>query len=68
MDRLTSGQHLDELADALGAGFGFLGVPDPVEDGVPIRTRQSCEHRRARGSARRAEARSSGTSMLACPA
>ena len=45
MDGLTSGQHLDKLADASGAGFGFLGVCDPVEDGVPIRTRERLEHR-----------------------
>ena len=41
MDGLSSGQQLDKLANAPGAGFGFLGVSDPVEDGVPIRT---CEH------------------------
>src|ERR1700733_2716505 len=45
MDGLTSGQHLDKLADAPGAGFGFLGVSDPVEDGVPIRTCERLEHR-----------------------
>src|SRR5271169_4021940 len=45
VDRLTSGQHLDKLADAPGAGFGFLGVSDPVEDGVPIRTRERLKHR-----------------------
>src|ERR1700722_9772183 len=45
MDRLTSGQHLDKLADAPGAGFGFLGVCDPVEDGVPIRTSERLKHR-----------------------
>ena len=27
-----------KLVDAPRAGFGFLGVSDPVEDGVPIRT------------------------------
>ncbi len=45
MDRLTSGQHLDKLSDAPGAGFGFLGVSDPVEDGVPIRTCEHLKHR-----------------------
>ena len=45
MDGLTSGQHLDKLADAPGAGFGFLGVSDPVEDGVPIRTRERLKPR-----------------------
>ena len=49
MDGLTSGQHLDKLADAPGTGFGFLGVSDPVEDGVPIRT---CEHLKYRLRAR----------------
>jgi hypothetical protein len=38
VDGLTSGQHLDKLADASRAGFGLFGVSDPVEDGVPIRT------------------------------
>ena len=45
MDGLTSGQHLDKLVDAPGAGFGFLGVSDPVEDGVPIRTGERLKHR-----------------------
>src|SRR5580658_7585105 len=49
MDGLTSGQHLDKLADASRAGFGSLGVPDPVEDGVPICT---CEHLKHRICAR----------------
>ena len=45
MDRFTSDQHLDKLVDAPGAGFGFLGVSDPVEDGVPIGTRERLKHR-----------------------
>lgn len=45
MDGLTSSQLLDELVDAPGAGFGFLGGADPVEDGVPIRTGERLEHR-----------------------
>ena len=49
MDGLTSGQHLDKLADAPGAGFGLLGVSDPVEDGVPIRTGEHLEHRLGAG-------------------
>jgi hypothetical protein len=44
MDGLTSGQHLDKLADALGARFGFLHVSNPVEDCVPIRTCEHLEH------------------------
>ena len=44
MNGLTSGQHLDKLADAPGAGFGLLDVSDPVEDGVPIRTCESLKH------------------------
>ena len=45
MDSLTSGQHLDKLVDAPGAGFRFLGVYEPVEDGVPIRTGENLKHR-----------------------
>ena len=42
---LTSGQHFDELVDPPGAGFRFLGVSEPVEDGVPIRTGEHFKHR-----------------------
>jgi len=45
MDGLTSGQHLDKLVDAFGAGFWLLGASDPVEDGVPVRTCEHFEHR-----------------------
>jgi hypothetical protein len=45
MDGLTSGQHLDELADTPGAGLGLLGASDPVEDGVPVRAGERFEHR-----------------------
>jgi hypothetical protein len=45
MNRLTPCQHLNELVDAPGPGFGPLCVSDPVEDGVPIRARQRLEHR-----------------------
>ena len=44
MNGLTSGQHLDKLVDAPGARFGLLGVPDPVEDRVPIGTRECSKH------------------------
>ena len=49
MDGLTSGQHLDELADSSCTRFELLGVSNPVEDGVPIR---SCERRKHRLGAR----------------
>ena len=45
MDGLASGQHLDTLVDAPRAGFRSLGVSDPVEDGVPIRTGEHLKHR-----------------------
>src|ERR1700677_956016 len=44
VDGLTSGQHLDKLADAPGAGFGPLCVCDSVEDDVSIRLRQHLKH------------------------
>ena len=44
MDGLTSGQHLDKLVDAPGAGFRLCCVSDPVENGVPIRTSEHLEH------------------------
>ena len=43
------GPTFDKLANAPGAGFGFLGVSDPVEDGVPIRTRERLKHRLCAG-------------------
>ena len=44
MDGLPSGQHLDELLDPPGSGLRLLGVTNPIENGVPIRTGQRLKH------------------------
>lgn len=33
IDRLTAGEHGDELGDAPGAGLGTFGAGDPVHNG-----------------------------------
>jgi hypothetical protein len=44
VDGLTSGQHLDELLDPPGSGLRLLGASNPIENGVPIRTRKRLKH------------------------
>ncbi len=44
VDCLASCQHLHKLLDTSGSGLQLLCASDPIEDGVPIRTRERLEH------------------------
>jgi hypothetical protein len=41
----ATGQHLNELFNAFGPSLSLLGIADPVEDRIPVGTRQRLEHR-----------------------
>jgi hypothetical protein len=49
VDSLAPGQHLYELLDASGSGLNLLCAFDPIEDGVPVRTRELEKHRSSTG-------------------
>src|SRR5262249_36875241 len=49
---LASGQHLHKLPDPPGSGPDLLRAPDPIDDGVPVRTRERLKHRLSTGFGR----------------
>ena len=49
VDCLPPGQHLYELLEASGSSLNLLCAFDPIEDGVPVRTRELEKHRLSTG-------------------
>ena len=52
MNGFAPGQHLHKLLDSPGSGLDLLRASDPIDDGVPVRTRERLKHRLSAGVGR----------------